>query len=224
MTITNDFSQWLTPDLGAASFQELAEPESQMSDQHKELRKKFEGDPEDGKNAAASLKGLYEWQLNRARHAETRAATVQGAVSIAASLIFAGASLALDRAKINESELRWVLAALAAAAILAFVCAALRAMQAHMVIQPWTHPDIYSIGGSGMSVLTPPQQAGEYWNAIMQNERIVNWKLDRLDQARWHFRNAVLMLGLLAVGVLFTVVMDSSPAKKPTQVEIVRKP
>jgi hypothetical protein len=56
---------------------------------------------------------------------------------------------------------------------------------------------------------------------ISENERIVRWKLDRLKQAKWHFRNAILTLGLLAIAALVTVVADTRPETQPTQVEIV---
>lgn len=217
-----DLYKWLDPDLRPPNYDAYVTEESEMPAKLKELRGKFADDTR-AKGALEAFKALYARQVDRSRHAETRAATIQGAVSIAASLIFAAASLTIDRSKVHDSLLRWVLAGLAVATILAFVAAALRSMQAHMTLHRWKRPDIYDVSGGSVNSLTTRQEVGEYWYVISENERIVRWKLDRLKEAKWHFRNAILMLGLLAIAALVTVVADTSPEVQPTQVEIVHE-
>lgn len=144
---------------------------------------------------------IFAAPAERARHAEGRATTLQGAAAIVASFTLAGAGLLLDPSRIPSEPWRIALAVGYSIVVLFLTLATARSLWTIYRKQTWHFPD----GELALGYSTSPAPAARariaaslLWCAG-RNERIANWKVAQMRAAAFWFGWAVASLLVVAL-------------------------
>lgn len=146
---------------------------------------------------------IFAAPAERARHAENRATTLQGAAAIVASFTIAGAALLVDPGRVPSLPWRIALAVGYSLVVLFLTLATARSLWTVYRTQTWHFPD----GALAFRYSSEPAPAARariaaslLWCAG-RNDRIANWKVAQMRAAAFWFGWAVA--SLLVVALLF---------------------
>jgi hypothetical protein len=168
---------------------------------------------------------LYATVEARAEGAERRATTLQGAVSVAATLAVAGATLLVDPSKVEGAGWRVILAVLFLGLIFCLVATAYRAVQASSQVHKWHSPnaeDVFTRIGQ-QSPQGEISLAADLLYSYGRNTKIADWKVAYMRAASEWFARALILVLALAVAIAGYVVLGpNQPANNPGADEIAR--
>jgi hypothetical protein len=176
-----------------------------------EIEQIFFGDIKDTAEFLADVVEATRPAAERAGAAERRAATLAGAVAIAASLTTSGAGLVLDTDKIPESEWRVAFAGLFAAITCFLVLSGLYATRTIVGWRRWSWPNPWKSTKRGCLTADEvrTKRAAELLRGFSYNWEVADVKLRTLDSASRCFVVALLFFVLLALTVVTYVVEPS---------------
>jgi hypothetical protein len=161
----------------------------------------------------------------RAESAERRAATIQGAIAIAASLTLAGGSLLLDASKVPSHPWRTVIAVGFALAVLLFAIAAWRAFLVTWPRFMWASPaaaDIPDYAGQDSSDAVQLRRTRDFLIAYGRDDSIARLKIQLLRQAvRWML-GALTVIAAVAVTVAAYSIERAAGSAHPKNGELRR--
>jgi hypothetical protein len=146
---------------------------------------------------------------------ERRATTLQGVVSIAATLAVAGAALLLDPSKVDGLSWRVILALFFACLLYCLIATAYRATQASTQIHKWTREDpadqLKRTTHTAIEVDT--ELSTDLLFAYGKNMEVVRWKVTYLNAASEWFLRGLMFLGLIAATLcLYVGFHDPAPS------------
>jgi hypothetical protein len=173
-------------------------------------------DDEVVKEILSEAESLFGEPDGRAESAERRATTLQGAVTIASSVILTGGGLVIDPGKITDDTWRLVFA-IAFSVLLAFLVATgLRAMGATSRILEGRAPADDTLRDraqfAGATDYRRHRAAYLLW-AYGRNDEVAAVKVEYLKKAAFWFRSALVML-VVVMGLLVGYVIDHEPPPK----------
>jgi hypothetical protein len=166
----------------------------------------------------------FDTAHDRAESAERRATTLQGAVAIAASLMFAGAALLLDSSKVRDTSWRVAFGVGLLLVITCLIMAGYRAVTATSRLYRWVFPWAEGIYDHARLDATQVhvQRAADLLKSYGNNQAVATRKLEALRNAAiWFTRALVLIVVLAALLVAYAAVGQTappSPAKTPDTV------
>ena len=131
---------------------------------------------------------------------ERRATTLQGVVSIAATVAVAGGALLLDPAKVQGLGWRVIFAALFGCFLYCLIATAYRATQSSTEIQVWTREDPaeHLERTSRPAVEVDTELTADMLYGYGRNMEVVRWKVTYLRAASDWFLRALIFLGFIA--------------------------
>ena len=167
----------------------------------------------------AGARASYDEATARAESAERRAATIQGAIAIAASLTVAGGSLLLDPANVRSQMWRIAIGSSFAIAVLLLAIAAWRAFLVTWPRFMWASPAAldtvdHAKEPSGEAIRL--RRASDLLIAYGRNDSVARLKLALLGQAMRWLMSALAVLSVLAIMLaVYAVEHTSNNAKVP---------
>lgn len=176
-------------------------------------------DPTVAREVLEEARHLNDGVLVMAEGVERRATTLQGVVSIAATLAVAGGALLLDPSKVHELAWRVVLAVFFACLLYCLIATAYRATQASTQIHNWTREDpadhLARTTNSAIEVDT--ELSADLFFAYGKNMEVVRWKVTYLRAASEWFLRGLIFLGLITATLcVYVVFHGSEPSTSPT--------
>lgn len=134
---------------------------------------------------------------------ERRATTLQGVVSIAATVAVAGGALLLDPGKIHGLGWRISFAILFGSFLYCLIATAYRATQSSTQIQVWTRedPGEHLERTSRPAVEVDTELSADMLFGYGRNMEVVRWKVSYLRAASDWFLRGLIFLGLIALTV-----------------------
>jgi hypothetical protein len=168
---------------------------------------------ERARETLAEAQKLFQSVDLRAEGAERRATTLQGAVSVAATVAIAGATLLADPTKIHGGEWRVALALLFLGVVYCLVATAYRAAQASSQVHTWHFPGPQDVFGRlhqehAAAVIA---LAADLFYCYARNTKIADWKVAYMRAAwQWFARALILLLALAAAITLYVAISINS--------------
>jgi hypothetical protein len=132
---------------------------------------------------------------------ERRATTLQGVVSIAATVAVAGGALLLDPAKVQGLGWRLVFAGLFGCLLYCFIATAYRATQSSTEIKVWTleNPEDHLQRASRPPLEVDTETSADILFGYGRNMEVFRWKVTYLRAASEWFLRGLIFLALIAV-------------------------
>ena len=174
---------------------EFTHPREQIVDQLKT------DDQAEARDILTQAKGLYDSVDLRSESVERRATTLQGVVSIAATVTVAGGALLLDPGKIGGALWRSVFAGLFSGLLYCFIATAYRATQASTKVHTWTLANPEDILRRSNSTTADIETAADLLIAYGRNAKIANWKVAYMRAASEWFLRGLIFLALITVSL-----------------------
>jgi hypothetical protein len=175
------------------------------------------GDDARADQVLALAEAAYGEASERADSADRRAATIQGAIAITASLTVAGGSLLLDGNKVPSGTWTWILGATLVALVMTLVVAAWRALLVTRPQYMWASPafeEVYELSQAEHEFEMKAQRAADLFVAYGRNDRIAALKIQLLGSAvRWLVA-ALLLIGTMAA-LMVVLAIDRQSSKTP---------
>lgn len=191
---------------------EFTEPEDKLAE--KLIPRTSVGKTDDARTAELLEEawGVYGRAEERTDSAERRATTLQGAITIAATLLLSGAAFLADPAKVHGQGWRDALGIVFLAVVVSLLMAGLRALAVTSRIHVFHRPTATEIT---TRAAMPPAQArasaaAEVLRSYACNTKVADWKVAYLGAAAWWFRLALASLLLFAVLLVSYVVSGST--------------
>jgi hypothetical protein len=157
-------------------------------------------DPEVARELLEEARRLNDGVDTMVAGVERRATTLQGVVSIAATVAVAGGALLLDPTKIQGLGWRIVLAILFGCLLYCLIATAYRATQSSTEIQIWTRedPNEHLERTSRPAVEVDTELSADMLYGYGRNMEVVRWKVTYLRAASEWFLRGLIFLGLIA--------------------------
>lgn len=191
---------------------EFTEPEDQLA--AKLIPRSSSGVPEDARTAEVLEEawGIYGRAEERIDSAERRATTLQGAITIAATLLLSGAAFLADPAKVHGQGWRDALGIVFLAVVVCLLMAGLRALAVTSRIHVFHRPTATEITtrAAMASAEARGSAAAEVLRSYACNTKVADWKVAYLGAAAWWFRLALASLLLFALLLVSYVVSGST--------------
>lgn len=158
-------------------------------------------DPAVARELLEEARRLAEEPAALAEGVERRATTLQGVVSIAATLALAGGTLLLDPSKIHGFGWRAALGAFFLALLYSLIATAYRATQSSTQIHEWTrvNPVDHLARTSRKAAQVDAELSTDLLRSYGKNMEVVRWKVTYLRAASEWFLRGLIFLGLIAV-------------------------
>lgn len=152
---------------------------------------------------------------------ERRATTLQGVVSIAATVTVAGGALLLDPGKIHGLGWRAILAVLFGCLLYCLIATAYRATQSSTQIQAWTLEDPNDhLGRTSHSVQeVDTELTADMLYGYGRNMEVVRWKVSYLRAASEWFLRGLIFLGFIAATFTAYALFHSNDAAHETSLQ-----
>jgi len=175
-------------------------------------------DPAVARELLEEARRLNEWVYSMTESVERRATTLQGVVSIAATVAVAGGALLLDSEKVQGLGWRIVLAVLFGGLLYCLIATAYRATQSSTEIQVWTRedPNDHLERSSRPVAEIDTELSADMLYGYGRNMEVMRWKVTYLRAASEWFLRGLIFLGLIAAtfcAYLFTHSGDSVRTK-----------
>lgn len=186
-------------------------------------------DPEVARELLEEARRLNESVQTMADGVERRATTLQGVVSIAATLAVAGGALLLDPSKVQGVAWRVALGLLFAGLLYCFVATAYRATQSSTEVQRWAYEDPrdHLTRTQRPAVEVDIELSADLLHAYGMNTEVVRWKVTYLRAASEWFLRGLIFLGLIAATIsVYVVAHDPRPdpateARPPIEINVL---
>jgi hypothetical protein len=166
-----------------------------------------DGDPDLARTSEVlqEAQAIYARAEERVDSAERRATTLQGAITIAASLLLAGGTFLADPSKVHGTAWRIALGTVLLGVITFLLMAGLRALAATSRIHVFRRPTASEITNRAASPLAEARMdaAAEILRSYACNTKVADWKVAYLGAAAWWFRLSLatlLVFGWLLAG------------------------
>jgi hypothetical protein len=206
-----------------ARFEDGLEPIYFTESREERLARLKTDDPVVARELLEEARRLHESTSSTLESVERRASTLQGVVSIAATVAVAGAALMVDPGKVQGLGWRLVLACLFGLFLYCLIATAYRATQSSTQIHTWTRedPSDHLQRTTRPALEVDAELSADLLYAFGQNTEVVRWKVSYLRAASEWFARALISLGLIAVAVLAYVIFNgdgtttAEPATKP---------
>ncbi|HTT93636.1 MAG TPA: hypothetical protein VMF55_03130 [Solirubrobacterales bacterium] len=158
-------------------------------------------DPQVAREILEEARRLNDGVSVSAEGVERRATTLQGVVSIAATLAVAAGALLLDPTKVHGIGWRLALATLFACLLYCFIATAFRATQSSSWLHQWTHEDPadHLARTSASQVEVDTGLSADILYSYGRNMEVVRWKVSYLGAATEWFLRGLIFLGLIAI-------------------------
>lgn len=178
--------------VGAPTF--FAEPREDL------LARLHTDDPAVARELLEEAKRLNERVDSSLESVERRATTLQGVVSIAATVAVAGGALLLDPAKIDGLAWRLCFALLLTGFLYCLIATAYRATQSSTQIQVLTREDPadYVMRATRPALEVDLELSADMLYGFGKNSEVVRWKVSYLRAASDWFLRGLIFLGLIA--------------------------
>jgi len=168
-----------------------------------EIVKKLKSNDERSSELLDEARRLFDSVDEHSEGVERRATTLQGVVSIAATLAVAGGALLLDPGKVHGLAWHIVFALLFAALLFCFIATAYRATQASTEIKVWSIPAPEGILKRALMAKAEAEAelAGDLLKCYGRNFEVFRWKVAYMRAAsEWFLRGLIF---LLAIAITF---------------------
>lgn len=158
-------------------------------------------DPEIARELLEEARHLNDGVDAMAEGVERRATTLQGVVSIAATVAVGGGALLLDPAKVQGLGWRVAFAVLFGGLLYCLIATAYRATQSSTQIQIWTRedPNEHLERTSRPAVEVDTELSADMLYGYGRNMEVVRWKVSYLRAASEWFLRGLIFLGLIAI-------------------------
>lgn len=165
------------------------------------LKRLHTEDPAVARELLEEARRLADEPATMSEGVERRATTLQGVVSIAATLAVAGGTLLLDPSKVHSFGWRAVLGAFFLGLLYSLIATAYRATQSSTQIHEWTrvNPADHLTRTSRKAYEVDAELSADLLRSYGKNMEVVRWKVTYLRAASEWFLRGLIFLGLIAL-------------------------